>query len=144
LWQETIDPTCKTAVNWVTKPIGRFTRRKALERWETKITNTEVKPQSIWPIAKSLMKRDGPKAPTAIRGPLCFIFHPLETTNAITDCLEKQFTSHDLCDENRKRRVETVLQALLETVENNPPETIRPCDLQKISKLPENKKGMRD
>jgi hypothetical protein len=52
--------------------------RKALERWESKIANTEVTPQAILPIAKSLMKRDGPKAPTAIRGLLGFIFHPLE------------------------------------------------------------------
>jgi hypothetical protein len=42
LWQETSDPACKTAVNWVTKSIRRITRKKALERWETKINNTEV------------------------------------------------------------------------------------------------------
>jgi hypothetical protein len=29
------------------------------------------------------MKRDGPNAPTAIHGPLSFIFHPLEKANAI-------------------------------------------------------------
>jgi hypothetical protein len=46
--------------------------------------------------------------------------------------LEKKFTSHDLSDENHKWRVETGVQALLETVENNPPERIRPCDLQKL------------
>jgi hypothetical protein len=90
-----------------------LTRRKALERWETKIANSEVTPQTIGPIAKSVMKRDGPKAPTAIRGPLGFIFHPLEKANAITDCLEKQFTSHELCDEKHKRRVEARVQALL-------------------------------
>jgi hypothetical protein len=42
LWQETKDQVCKTAVNWVTKSIRRMTHKKALERWETKISNTEV------------------------------------------------------------------------------------------------------
>ncbi|PNF13588.1 hypothetical protein B7P43_G18165 [Cryptotermes secundus] len=32
LWQETRDPACKTAVNWVTKSIRRMIRKKALER----------------------------------------------------------------------------------------------------------------
>jgi hypothetical protein len=45
-----------------------MTHKKALERWETKISNAEVTPHTIWPIAKSLFKRDGPKAPTAIHG----------------------------------------------------------------------------
>jgi hypothetical protein len=31
LWQETRDPACKTAVNWVTKRIRRMTRIKAME-----------------------------------------------------------------------------------------------------------------
>jgi hypothetical protein len=51
LGQETRDPACKTAVNWVTKSIRRMTRKKAFDRWETKISNTEVTPQAIWPIA---------------------------------------------------------------------------------------------
>jgi hypothetical protein len=33
-WQETRDPGCKNAVNWVSKSIRRMTRKKALERWE--------------------------------------------------------------------------------------------------------------
>jgi hypothetical protein len=53
-----------------------MTRKKALERWETKIGNAEVIPQAIWPIAKSLLKRDGPRAPTAIHGTSGFKFHP--------------------------------------------------------------------
>jgi hypothetical protein len=32
LWQETRDPACKTAVNWVTKSIRWMTRKKALQR----------------------------------------------------------------------------------------------------------------
>jgi hypothetical protein len=55
LWQETRDPACKAAVNWVSKAIRRMTRKKALDRWESKIRNAEVTPQAIWPIAKSLL-----------------------------------------------------------------------------------------
>jgi hypothetical protein len=33
LWQETRDPGCKTAVNWVSKTITHMTWEKALERW---------------------------------------------------------------------------------------------------------------
>jgi hypothetical protein len=47
LWQETRDPACKAAVNWVSKAIRRMTRKKALERRETKIGNAEVIPQPI-------------------------------------------------------------------------------------------------
>jgi hypothetical protein len=46
--QETRDPACKTEVNWVMKSIRRMTHKKALERWETEIGNTEVTPQAIW------------------------------------------------------------------------------------------------
>jgi hypothetical protein len=93
-----------------------MTRKRALERWETKIDNAEVTPQGIWPIAKSLLKRDGSKASTAIHGASGLKFHPSEKANAIPDCLEIQFTPHNLCDENHEQRVE----ALHETVENNP------------------------
>jgi hypothetical protein len=58
LWLETGDPASKTAVNCVTKWIRPMTRRKALERWETTVGNCEVRPQALWPIAKSLMERD--------------------------------------------------------------------------------------
>jgi hypothetical protein len=71
-----------------------------------KIGNCEVTPQSIWPIAKSLLKRDEPRAPTAIHCLLGLKFLSLEKANAIADCLENQFTPHDLCDENHERRVE--------------------------------------
>jgi hypothetical protein len=78
---------------------------------------------------KSLLKRDGPRAPTAIHGPLGLKFFLLEKANAIAGCLENQFTPHDLCDENHEWRVEATVQALLKAVDNNPPERIRPCDL---------------
>jgi len=61
LWHETRDPTCKREVTWVAKTI----RRKALGWWETKISNCEVTPQAILPMAKSLMKRDGGFPPSA-------------------------------------------------------------------------------
>jgi hypothetical protein len=35
LWQETRDPTCKTAINWVSKTMRRMARKKAMERWDT-------------------------------------------------------------------------------------------------------------
>jgi hypothetical protein len=80
-----------------------MTRRKALERWETKVSNCGTTPQALWPIAKTLMKRDGPKTPTDLHGPLGTTDHPNEEANVIADCLENQFTSHDLYDENYVR-----------------------------------------
>jgi hypothetical protein len=105
-----------------------MTRKKALERWETKIGNADVTPQAIWPIAKSLLTRDGPRAPTAIHGVSGLKFLPSEKANAIADCLDIQFTTHDLCDENHERRLETKVQALLETVDKNPPQKLRPLE----------------
>jgi hypothetical protein len=119
MWQETRDPACKRPVNWATNQIKRMTRQKTLERWETKIGNCVVTPQSIWPIAKCLLKRHGPRATTAIHGPLGLQFLPLEKANAIADCLENQLTPHVLCDENHERRVEARVQALLEAEGNN-------------------------
>jgi hypothetical protein len=88
-----------------------MTCREALERWEKKIVNCEVKPQSIWPIVMSLIKRDVPEAPTAIQGPLGFKYQPIDKANAIAEYFETQFTPHDLCDKNHKRRVEARVQA---------------------------------
>jgi hypothetical protein len=96
--QETRDPACKTAVNWVNQNIGRMVWKRALVRWETKLANCKVTPQAIRPIAKSLSKRGGPQAPSAIHGPLGPIFYPIDRANIIADCLENQFRVHDLCD----------------------------------------------
>jgi hypothetical protein len=94
LWQETRDPACKTAIKWVSKAIRRRTRKKALEQWETKTGNAEVTPQAIWPIVKSLLKRDGPWAPTsAIHGSSGLKFHPSEKANAIANWI---FNSHHM------------------------------------------------
>jgi hypothetical protein len=84
------------------------------------------------PIAKLLTNRDGPRAPTAIHGPLGIKFHPLEKANTIADFLEMQFTPDDLCEENHKWQVEARVQDLLEAVDIDPPKRIRPCDLQKL------------
>jgi hypothetical protein len=78
------------------------------------------------------LKRDGPKAPTAIHGSSGLKFHPLEKANAIADYLENLFTPHDLCEENHEWRVEARVQALLEAADDNPLEKIRPCDIQKL------------
>jgi hypothetical protein len=121
LWQETRDPACKTAVNWVSKAIGRMTRKRALERWGKKKVTLRVTPEDIWLIAKSLLKRDGPRTPTAIHGASGLKFHPSEKANATADCLEIQFTQQELGDENHERRVEAKVQALLKTVDKNPP-----------------------
>jgi hypothetical protein len=48
------------------------------------------------------MKRHGPKAPTALCGPFGITYHPNKKANVIADCLENQFISHDLYDENQE------------------------------------------
>jgi hypothetical protein len=136
LWQETRDPGCKAAVNWVSKAIRRMTWKRHLERWETMLANTEVTPQAIWPFAKSLANRDGPRAQSAIHGSLGLKFHHVDKVNVIADCLENQFTPHDLCDENHERGMEARIQVLLEVEGNDTPERVR------IIKFVEIKKGL--
>jgi hypothetical protein len=142
LWQETRDPGCKTAVNRVSKAITRIIRKKTLEQWETKLENTELTPQAIWPIAKSLTNRNGPRAPTVIHGLLGIKYQPEDKAKAIADCLENQFTSHNVCDENHERRVEAGVQALLEADDSNPPARTIKCDLQKLLNILKLKKGL--
>jgi hypothetical protein len=72
-----------------------MTRKKAFERWETRIGNTEVTPQGIWPIAKSLLKRDGPRPPAAIHGASGLKVHPFERANGIADW--KFSSRHMIC-----------------------------------------------
>jgi hypothetical protein len=38
----------------------------------------------------------------------------VDKANVIAECLQNQFTPHDLCDENHERRVKASVQALLE------------------------------
>jgi hypothetical protein len=65
-------------------------------------------------------EKDGPKATTAVHGPLGITYHPNEKANMIADCSETQFTSHDLRDENHERQVETRVQVLLASVDDTP------------------------
>jgi hypothetical protein len=97
-----------------------MTRRKALERWETKVGNCEDTPQTLLLIANSIVKADGLKAPTAVHGPLGIRDHPKEEAKVTADCSEKQLTWHDLCDENHERQVEETLrvQALPASVDD--------------------------
>jgi len=52
---------------------------------ETKIKVCEVKPQAVRTNTEFLMKRAGPKAPTAIHGPLGLKFLPLGRAKASAD-----------------------------------------------------------
>jgi hypothetical protein len=65
-------------------------RKRVLERWETKLSNCEVTPQAIMPVAKSLTKRGGPMARSTMHGPLDPIFYPINKSNVIADCLENR------------------------------------------------------
>jgi hypothetical protein len=49
--------------------------------------------------------------------PLGIKFNPLEKANTIADCLEKQLTTHDMCEENYEWQVEARVQALLKAVD---------------------------
>jgi hypothetical protein len=71
------------------------------------------------------MKTNRPKATTDVPGLLRITYHPNEEANVFADCLENQFTSHDLCDKNREREVGTRIQTLLGT----PLRKVRPCDI---------------
>jgi hypothetical protein len=50
--------------------------------------------------------------------------------NAIADRVE---SSHLMTNKTNCRRAEVILQALLEAVDNNPPEITRLCDVLKVS-----------
>jgi hypothetical protein len=82
------------------------------------LAHCEIPPKERW--------TKGTNCPSGLK------FHPSEKANAIANCLENQFTHHDLCDENHERRVEASVLTLLEAVDNKPPERIRPSDLQKL------------
>jgi hypothetical protein len=78
----------------------------------------------MWPIAKSLLNRDAPKAPTVVHGYFGLKFSPYEKAKAIAYCLENRFTQHDMCDERHERRVETTVQDILETEDEAPLEKL--------------------
>jgi hypothetical protein len=53
----------------------------------------------------------------------------------IADCLENQFTSQDLYDENHEWQIETRVQALFTSADDTPLEEVRPCDINKLVNL---------
>jgi hypothetical protein len=57
---------------------------------------------------------------------------PNEKGSVIADCLEKQFTSHDLCEENHEPRLETTVQILLPPPDATTSQKIRPYAVQKL------------
>jgi hypothetical protein len=71
-----------------------MTRKRTLERCKIKIDNAEVTLQGIWPIAKSLLKRDGPRAPTVIYGASGHKFHPSEKPTELLTVWK--FSSHHM------------------------------------------------
>jgi hypothetical protein len=117
------------ALNWDAKTIRQITRRKALERWESKLGNCKVTPQALCSIANSLTKRDEPKAPTAFHGPLGITCHPDGKARVIAEYSENQIISHFLWDETRERQVETTVQSLVASVDDIPMGKVRPCDI---------------
>jgi hypothetical protein len=110
-----------------------MTNRKALEQWEIKVGNCKVTSPALWLIKKSLTNRDGPKTPTAIHDLLGITYQANEKANVIADCLENQFTSHDLCDENHERQVKTTVQLLLKSVGGTTLSKVRPCDIHYLA-----------
>jgi hypothetical protein len=104
---------------------------KALEQWEKKLANCKVTPQAIWPIAKSLIKRARPKAPSAIHGPLNHIFYLIDKANIVADCLENQFTVHALCDCEHRQQLEAELEVLLTAAHEHIPVNFCLCDVSK-------------
>jgi hypothetical protein len=84
--------------------------------------NCKVTPEAIWLIARVLLNRDAPRAPTAIHGYSSLKFLPKNKANAIAYCFENPFTHHDLCDERHEMGVEANVQDLLETEDAPPPE----------------------
>jgi hypothetical protein len=78
------------------------------------------------------MKRDGLKASTALHGPLGITYHLNENANMIENYLENQFVSHDPCDKNQEKQVETRVQALLASVDDTPLGKLRPCYIHNL------------
>jgi hypothetical protein len=76
-------------------------------------------------------KRAGLKAPSAIHGPLSLVFYSIDKPNIIADCLENQFSEHDLSDCGHMQHVEAQVKSLLTTVDEDTPVNIQPCDVSK-------------
>jgi hypothetical protein len=79
------------------------------------------------------MKRDAPKAPTAVHGPLGVTYPSIVKVNVIADCLENQIKSLDLCDENQKRNVDSTDKVLFASVRCTPFGRVRPCEIHELA-----------
>jgi hypothetical protein len=98
-----------------------------------KVGNYEVTFEALWPVPKLLTKRDGPKAPTTVHGTLGLTCNLNKNANVNADYLENRFTSHDLSNENHKRRLETRIQVLLAFVDDTLLRKVRHCDIHKLT-----------
>jgi hypothetical protein len=103
----------------------------AVERQKSKLKNPGVASHTVWPLKKSLTRRDKPKTPTVIHSPSGLRFLPLGKANVSTNILVNNFSPHDLCEENHERLGVARIQALFEAV-GSPPERVKPCDVQKV------------
>jgi hypothetical protein len=56
----------------------------------------------------------------------------VETVKVIADCVESQFSPHDLCKENHEEQGAACIQALLEAADDNHPERVGSYDVLKI------------
>jgi hypothetical protein len=75
--------------------------------------------------SKFLSKMGGPKAPSAIHGPLGPIFYPIDKANKTAAFFGAQFRAHDLYDCD----YETEGEAVLATVDEDTLVNFRPCDV---------------
>jgi hypothetical protein len=69
---------------------------------------------------KFVMKRDSPKVPTALHGPIRITYEPNEKTSMTVFCLGNQVACHGLCNKIHDRQMETRLQALITSVDDTP------------------------
>jgi hypothetical protein len=97
VWNLTRNLACKRQLIRLPGPSGKLPI--------VRHTNCEISSQALWSIVKSLMKKEGPKAPTIEHGPLGITYCPNKKVIVVADWLENQFTSHDLFDENHEQRV---------------------------------------
>jgi hypothetical protein len=104
------------------KTIWRIARRRALGTMGNQDRKLRGQSEPIWPIAKCLTKRHEPKATTAIHAPSGLVFYANDKINVIANYLENLFTSQKVCDTGHERLLEALVQALLTTVNENPPQ----------------------
>jgi hypothetical protein len=72
------------SVNRFSKPIRGLTLQVTFERWGKWLAETELLPEAVWPIVKSLLNMDGLRAPTTVHD-------NLDKTQVIVDWLGNQF-----------------------------------------------------